>query len=157
VIPEPPRRFVPWPVVSRARTTLPVLCVVLGLGALPGAAPAAGPHADPTIKAMRLWSTGHGDPGPDYFVRVHLRLRVCAVRGDMKVRVHETLRIGSNTFGDHRRALEYRQSAHCQRRTFTWRLRDEFMGVGTYRVAANVRDHDGQVSETRSRKLVTID
>jgi len=157
VIPEPPRRFVPWRAVSRARTTLPVLCVVLGLGALPAAAPTAGLHADPSIKAMRLWSTGHGDPGPDYFVRVHLRLRVCAVRGDMKVRVHETLRIGSNTFGDHRRALEYRQSAHCQRRTFKWRLRDEFMGVGTYRVAANVRDHDGQVSETRSRKLVTID
>jgi hypothetical protein len=143
--------------VSRSRATLPLLCAALGLGALPAAAPAAGPHADPEIKAMRLWSTGHGDPGPDYFVRVHLRLRVCAVRGAMKVRVHETLRIGGNTFGDHRRTLGYRQSAHCQRRTFKWRLRDEFLGVGTYRVAANVRDHDGQVAETRSRQLVTID
>ena len=141
----------------RPHHTSVLLCVALGLGALPAAASATVPHADPKIKAMRLWSTGHGNPGPDYFVRVHLRIRVCGVRGDMKVRVHETLRIGGNTFGDHRRTLAYRQSTRCQRRTFKWRLRDEFMGVGTYRVAANVRDHDGQVSETRSRKLVTID
>jgi len=144
--------------MTRSRRTLPaLLCAALGLAALPAAARATAPHADPKIKAIKLWSTGHGDPGPDYFVRVHLRLRVCAVRGHTTVRIHETLRIGGNAFGDHRRALAYQQTVRCQRRTFKWRLREEFLGVGTYRVAARVRDRDGQVSKTRSRTLVTTD
>jgi hypothetical protein len=144
--------------MNRSRTLPPALLfVALWPAALPASAPAAARHADPKITAMRLWATGHGDPGPDYFVRVHLRLRVCAVRGHTKVRVHETLSIGSNTFGEHRRTLAYEQTARCRRRTFKWRLREEFLGVGTYRVAAKVRDKDGQLSAARSRKVETND
>jgi hypothetical protein len=115
------------------------------------------PHPDPKIKRMRMWMTGHRAPGERYFVRVHLRLRVCAVRGRAEVVVNETKRVGGETFGEHTRTLKYRQRARCQRRTFRWKLRDEFFGVGTYKVAATIWDKDSQFSKTVSRKSVTLD
>ena len=115
------------------------------------------PHADPSIRRMRMWMTGHGAPGPRYFVRVHLRLGVCAVRGRSEVVIHETKRLAGQTFGEHTRALRFGQRFRCQRHAFRWRLRDEFFGVGTYKVAAYVTDKDGQFSKTVSRKKVTID
>ena len=105
---------------------------------------------------MQMRLTGH-NPGPSYYVSVRIRLRVCAVRGRSSVVFNETLRIGGNTFGRHRRTRHFDQTASCRRRTFNWKLRDEFFGVGTYRVAATVRDKDAQVSNTVSRKQTTND
>ena len=115
------------------------------------------PHASPKIKQMRLWMTGHRAGGPRYFVRVNLRLRVCAVRGRSQVIVNETKRVGGQTFGRHTRTLKFRQHSRCQRRTFAWKLRDEFFGIGTYKVAAFVYDRDFQFSKTVSRRIVTLD
>jgi hypothetical protein len=115
------------------------------------------PHGNPRIKRMRLWLTGHRAPGPRYFVRVHVRLRVCAVRGRSQLIVNETKRVGGQTFGRHTRMFKFRQRSRCQRSTFQWRLRDEFFGIGTYKVAAFVYDRDFQFSKTVSRKIPTLD
>jgi hypothetical protein len=72
------------------------------------------PHADPKIKWMRLRLTGHNPRPNRYFVRVHVRLRICAVRGRTKVVFNETKRIGGETFGEHARTLRYRQRSRCQ-------------------------------------------
>ena len=117
---------------------------------------AAAAHADPAIKNRQMRLKGH-NPGPSYYVSVRVRLRVCAVRGRARVVFNETLRIGGNTFGRHTRTRHFRQTASCQSRTFKWKLRDEFFGVGTYRVAATVSDRDAQVSKTVSRKQTTND
>jgi hypothetical protein len=115
------------------------------------------PHPDPTIRRMRMWMTGHGAPGPRYFVRVHVRLRVCAERGRSEVVIKQTKRVSGQTFAEYTRTIRFRQRFRCQRHTFHWRLRDEFFGVGTYKVAATVWDKDFQFSRTVSRKLVTND
>lgn len=115
------------------------------------------PHADPKIKRMRMWMTSHNPRPNGYFVRVHIRLHVCAVRGRSEVVFRETKRLGGQTFGEHTRTLRFRQRVRCQSRTFRWKLRDEFFGIGTYRVRATVRDKDAQSSKTVSRKFVTLD
>jgi hypothetical protein len=115
------------------------------------------PHADPRIRRMRMSLTGHGPPGDDYFVRVHVRLRVCAVRGRSEVVVNESLRVGGQTFGEHTRTIGFRQRSRCQAHRLRWRLRDEFFGVGTYKVAATVWDRDSQPSKTVTRKQTTLD
>jgi hypothetical protein len=115
------------------------------------------PHADPRIRGMKMSLTGHGPPGDDYFVRVHVRLRVCAVRGRSEVVVNETLRVGGQTFGEHTRTIRFCQRSRCEAHRFRWRLRDEFFGVGTYRVAATVWDRAAQFSKTVTRKQSTLD
>ncbi len=79
------------------------------------------------------------------------------MRGRSEAVIHETKRLASQTFGEHTRALGFRQRFRCQRHVFRWRLRDEFFGVGTYKVAAYVTDKDGQSSKAVSRKKVTTD
>jgi hypothetical protein len=106
---------------------------------------------------MKLSMTGHGPPGDDYFVRVHLRLRICAVRGRSEIVVSETKRVGEDTFGEHTGTIGFTQRSRCQSHRFRWRLRDEFFGVGTYQVAATVWDRDAQFSKTVSRKKTTVD
>ncbi len=115
------------------------------------------PHASPRIRSMKLRLTPHGPAGDDYFVRVHLRLRVCAVRGRSEVVVNETKRVGRHTFGEHTRTLRFRQHSRCESHRFRWRLRDEFFGVGTYKVAATVWDRDLQFSKSVARKKTTTD
>ena len=117
---------------------------------------AAVAHADPKITNMQMRLTGH-NPGPHYYVSVRIRLRVCAVRGRSSVVLRETLRLGGQTLGRHSRTRRFDQTAACRRHTFKWKLRDEFFGVGTYRVAATVTDKDAQVSNTVSRRQTTND
>jgi hypothetical protein len=117
---------------------------------------AAAAHADPKITNMQMRLTGH-NPGPNYYVRVRIRLRVCAVRGRSSVVLKETLRIGGDPFTRHSRTRHFDQTAACQRRTFKWKLAQEFFGVGTYRVAATVTDKDAQVSNTVSRRQTNND
>jgi hypothetical protein len=114
------------------------------------------PHADPRIRAMRMRLTGH-NPGAGYYVVTRIRLRVCAVRGPAEVVMHESIRLGGEPFAEHTRTLKFRQRSRCQWHSFRWRLRDEFFGVGTYRVAASVHDKDLQVSRTVSRQNTTLD
>jgi hypothetical protein len=106
---------------------------------------------------MRVRLALHGAPGPRSFVHVRLRLRVCAVPGPAEIAVEETLRTGGRLAGEHSRTLPYRQRRRCLTRAFRWRLCDEFLGVGTYRVAATARDRDGRSSRTVSRRVVTTD
>jgi hypothetical protein len=115
------------------------------------------PHEDPRITSMRLRLTGHNAGSERYFVRVRVRLRVCAVRGRAEVVFNETKRAGGERFGEHTRIKRFRQSAGCQSHSFRWRLRDEFFGVGTYRVAATAWDKDSQFSRTVSRRQITLD
>jgi hypothetical protein len=115
------------------------------------------PHANPKIKRMRMQLTGHHPRPNRYFVQVHIRLRICAVRGRSEVVFNETKRIGGKTFGEHTRTLRYRQRSRCQSRPFRWHLRDEFFSVGTYKVAATVWDKDYQFSKTVSRRQITLD
>jgi hypothetical protein len=106
---------------------------------------------------MRLRFTGHGTPGPDYYVRVSIRLRACGFRGRSEVVFNESIGDGGTTWAEHTQTKRYRQARSCQWRTFKWKLRDEFFGVGTYRVAATVWDKDAQFSKTISRRITTID
>jgi hypothetical protein len=106
---------------------------------------------------MRMRLTGHNPRPSSYFVRVRVRLRICAARGRSEVVFNETKRIGGETFGEHTRTLRYRHRSRCQTRTFRWKLRDEFFGVGTYKVAATAWDKDAQFSKTVSRKEITLD
>lgn len=115
------------------------------------------PHPDPRIRSMRIQLTGHGPPGESYFVRVQLRLRVCAVRGDTTVVINEVKRIRRHIFGEHTRSRDVRQRKRCQVQRFRWRLRDEFFGVGFYEIKATVWDRDAQFSKTVSRKQITRD
>ena len=115
------------------------------------------PHADPRIRSMRMRLTGHGKPGASYYVRVAIRLRVCGVRGRSRVTFNETLGSGGTTFSEDTHTTSFRQVARCQTRTFKWKLRDEFFGVGTYKVRATVSDKDAQFSNTMSRSQTTID
>lgn len=115
------------------------------------------PHPDPRITKMNLQFTGHATRRGRYFVRVHVRLRVCAVRGRSEVVVNETKRLGGQVFGEHTRTIRFRQRSRCQRHRFRWKLRDEFFGVGTYKVAATVWDKDFQLSRTVTRKKLTLD
>ena len=66
-----------------------------------------GLRANPKITTMTMWTTGHGAPGPRYFVRVHVRARVCAVRGRSEVDFHETQRVGQQISGEHIRTLGF--------------------------------------------------
>jgi hypothetical protein len=115
------------------------------------------PHTNPKIKRMRLRVTGHNPHPSRYFVRVHVRLRICAVRGRSEVVFNETKPISGQTFGEHTRTPHYRQRSRCQNRTFRWKLRDEFFGVGTYKVAGTAWDKDAQFSKTVSRRQTTLD
>jgi hypothetical protein len=115
------------------------------------------PHASPRIRKMRMRMTGHRSGSEDYFVRVHVRLRVCTVRRLSRVVVNESKRVGGQTFGEHTRTIRFRQRSRCQTHRFRWRLRDEFFGVGTYKVAATVWDRDAQFSNTVARRNTTLD
>lgn len=115
------------------------------------------PHKNPRIRAMRMRLTGHGSPGANYYVRVEVRLRVCGVRGRSHVTFDETLGNGKTIFGEHVHTTRFQQTAGCQWRKFKWKLRQEFFGVGTYRVAARVYDRDTQFSNTVSRRRTTTD
>jgi hypothetical protein len=132
-----------------------ILLATLAACCWPSATAAA--HADPSIKSMQMRLTGHNPAGAQYYVSVQVRLRVCAIRGRSSVTFRETLGLSGHTFGSHRRTRHFRQTASCQSRTFNWKLRQEFFGVGTYRVAAGVRDRDGHRSRTVSRKQTTND
>jgi hypothetical protein len=111
------------------------------------------PHADPKIKRMRLRFSIRG--GDTFIARI--RLRVCAVRGDASVEVVEHLLLGGRVFAERSRSIDFRQRARCQRHTFHWPLRHEFVGVGRYRVAATVWDRDAQRSRTVRRSSLTAD
>jgi hypothetical protein len=115
------------------------------------------PHADPRIRAMRMRLTGHGNPGTSYYVRVSIRLRACGVRGRSHATFNETLGGGGTVISEDTHTSPFRQVARCQWRTFKWKLRDEFFGVGTYKVSATVYDKDAQFSNTVSRRHTTID
>ena len=132
------------------RAAVPLLC----LAATAIAAPAAlARPADPGIETMRMWMTSHGGD-----TRVHVRLKVCALAGPSKAVLRQTKTSGGGVvYARGKRTAKFTQGAHCQRHTFRWKLRIEFFGVGTYKVAARVIDADGRRFNTVSRKSTVID
>jgi hypothetical protein len=114
-------------------------------------------HANPRIRRMRLHFSTHRAGNGRYFVRVRAALRVCAVRGRSSAVLSETKKLGGRTFGSGIHSFHFRQRRACQSHSFSWRLGDRLLGVGTYRVLATVSDADGQFSKTVSRRSVTTD
>jgi hypothetical protein len=69
----------------------------------------------------------------------------------------ETLGSGKTVFSESAHTTRFQQTAHCQWRTFKWKLHQQFFGVGTYKVRATVYDKDTQFSNTVSRHETTTD
>jgi hypothetical protein len=115
------------------------------------------PHANPRIKSLRMSFSTRRASGGRYSIRANVALRVCAVRGRSTALFNETKRLGGQTFGAHSHLIRFRQSSACQSHRFRWTLRDDVIGVGVYRVAAQVTDADLQFSKTVSRKSTTTD
>jgi hypothetical protein len=107
---------------------------------------------------MRMRLVGVGRAGSSYYVRVRVRLRVCAPRQNrMFADFHERKRIGSDTVGEHFRSLTFRHAGGCRLRSWKWKLRDEFFGVGSYSVASRVMDSQGQSTRRLIRRIFTAD
>jgi hypothetical protein len=116
------------------------------------------PLPRPRLTAMRMRTVGVGTAPANYYVRVSVRLRVCAPRQNrMTARLHERKRIGSDTFGEHFRSFTFRHAGGCRFRSWKWKLRDEFFGVGSYSVAAEVTDSQGQPTRRLVRRTFTAD
>lgn len=113
-------------------------------------------HANPRIRSMRLRFSTHR-AGSRYVVRANVALRVCAVRGRSTALFNEANHVGGQTFGAHSHLIHFRQRSACQSHRFKWTLHDDTLGVGVYKVAAQVTDADFQFSKTVSRKSTTTD
>jgi hypothetical protein len=75
----------------------------------------------------------------------------------MSASFHERKRIGAENFGEHFRTLTFRHAGGCRFRSWKWKLRDEFFGVGSYSVAAEVMDSQGQSTRRLIRRIFTSD
>lgn len=116
------------------------------------------PLPKPRLTAMRLRTVGVGTAGSSYYVRVSVRLRVCAPRQNrLSADFHERKRIGSDTFAEHFRSFTFRHAGGCRFRSWKWKLRDEFFGVGSYSVVARLTDSQGQSTRRLIRRVFTAD
>ena len=114
------------------------------------------PLPRPTLNGMRMRLTGH-DAGANYYVRVTVRLRICAPRQRMTATFQERKTLGSTTFGRYARSVAFSHAGGCRWRTMKWKLRDEFFGIGTYSVTGQLFDSQGKTSRRLTRRSVTND
>jgi hypothetical protein len=129
------------------------VCVVFG-------ATAGGAQARPRIAALHAGLTGVGETGASYEVIVSTRLRACAQRGRLVVRVRE-----QNTgfddpptlVAERYRKFFLRQTARCQTHAIRWKLGDAFFGIGVYRLRYQLVDRDGAFSRSAFRHFETYD
>jgi hypothetical protein len=111
------------------------------------------------ITAMHLAQRGVGS-GPNYHVRVTVRLRVCGRPGRVRFHVTETSSPpGRDTpvTARQRRAFTRGQEAACTRHRLTWTLGDRFFGVSRYTVALRARTSGRRWSAPASRHADTTD
>jgi hypothetical protein len=86
-----------------------------------------------------------------------VRLRLCAQRGIAYVDFKEHKTLGGETHGADNHEHTVRQRRRCQWHRFRWQLKDEFFGVGTYKVTARATDADLQLSNRITRRVFTSD
>jgi hypothetical protein len=115
------------------------------------------PLPRPKLNGMRMRLTGHDAAGASYYVRVTVRLRICAPRQRMTATFQERKTIGSTTFGRYARNVAFSHAGGCRWRTMKWKLRDEFFGIGTYSVTGQLLDSQGKTSRRLTRRSVTND
>lgn len=92
---------------------------------------------------------GHGPPGPDYYVTIEARFRVCDdSRGNLIVLVEEQSDTGAPppTSVSWNRMIQA-PARNCQTYHLSWRLSWKFLGIGCYTVRLRVRDSGGLTSE----------
>jgi hypothetical protein len=114
----------------------------------------------PSVKSLHLHLEGHGPPGPNYFVTVEPKIRVCAKQGPVRLVVRE-----QNTgFDDpptivatNSRTFVRNQHKPCQVYTPSWRLQLKFFGIGIYKVRVRAIDKDGEGSRTVTDTIRTYD
>ncbi|WP_205695741.1 hypothetical protein [Conexibacter sp. SYSU D00693] len=129
-------------------------------GVLVALAPAASAQARPRIAGLQVTQTGLGPPGPDYEVEVAARVRVCAQRGRVTVRVREqdtTFETPPTVNATQFRRFTRTQRSRCQTHEVSWILGDRFFGVGVYRLRFQVADRQGALSPSVFRKFETGD
>jgi hypothetical protein len=115
------------------------------------------PLPRPKLNGMRMRLTGHGSAGAGYYVRVTVRLRICAPRQRMTATFQERKTLGSTTFGRYARSVGFGHAGGCRWRTMKWKLRDDFFGIGTYSVTGRLLDSQGHTSRRLTRRSVTTD
>jgi len=103
---------------------------------------------------------GVGAYGADYSVRVSARLRICAQKGRLVIRVRE-----QNTgfddpptvVAENFRKFFKRQRRACQTYSMDWKLGDSFFGIGVYRLRFQAVDRNGEISKSEFRQFETGD
>jgi endonuclease YncB( thermonuclease family) len=124
----------------------------------PAAARAAQRRARIASMGMRLY--GRGEPGPDDYVDVAVRVRLCGRRGRAVFRITETSSPpGRNrpVFARSRRERRRARGRRCQTHRFSWILADRFFGVSRYRVAVRARTSRAGWSRVAARHVDTYD
>jgi hypothetical protein len=90
------------------------------------------------MASMGMRLCGRGEAGPDYYVEVAVRVRLCGRRGRAVIRITETSSPPGRSdpvFARSRRERKRAQERRCQKRSFSWILADKFFGVSSYRVS----------------------
>lgn len=88
-----------------------------------------------------------------------VRVRVCAGRGALSIKLKDSIRAGT-VYPGKQRSFSKRQSQSCQWHTLQYRWGDEFDesgGIGTYKVAVDVTDAYGQRARSRSFSVFSGD
>jgi hypothetical protein len=117
------------------------------------------PLPKPRLLSLSMRLAGVGPAGPQYYVRVTLRVRYCAVsQRKVDLVVNERLRLGSDTFAERTRLYpRSHRAGGCRSRTIKYKLADNFFGVGTYLATVTVLDTRGQSSRALTRRHTTLD
>lgn len=102
---------------------------------------------------------GYGPAGPDYFVLVTAKLRVCAATGAVTVSVRERKYLGqeADPFAENFRSVRHRHPRRCGWHLVDWTLGDSFFGIGTYQVRLRVGDRFDRESRSVFRTFETLD
>jgi hypothetical protein len=107
---------------------------------------------------MRLY--GRGEPGPNFYVDVAVRVRLCGRRGRAVFRITETSSPpgrNSPVFARGRRERRRAQERRCQTHRFSWNLAERFFGASRYRVAVRARTSRTGWSRVAVRHVDTYD
>lgn len=127
--------------------------VALGSVGSVGAAEYAGP---PRLLGAAFNQRPAGTP-ERYEVVMSAGVRVKAVPGPLKLSIRERLEVGGKVFGERTKTYTLTQTTPEQRHEVSWKLEDQFFGVGWYRLRATVTDARGRTSNVKTRGFYTED
>jgi hypothetical protein len=139
--------------MSFRRTTC---ATTLALAAAAVLVPSSAAAVQPRISSASVSEVGH-NPGPDYFVTVTIRARVCAAKGPVTLRVRERKTLGGEVEAEHFRRYRMRNAARCQNHQVAFKLGDAFFGIGSYQLRLQASDRFGRVSRSVFRTHDTSD